>query len=417
MARSTVFQYKGKDIDPRKVGHDLSVQAVLTGMLIQQGDNLTIRTDLVKVSDGTELWGEQYNRKLADALAIREDISKEISERLRLRLSGEQQKQMAKRETTNAEAYQFYLKGRYYWNKRTADGLKKGIEQFQQAIDRDPNYALGYVGLADCYSLLEQYAGVPASETLPKARAAADRALQIDNSLAEAHTSSAETSMMLWHWAEAEEEFRRAINLNPNYPTAHQWFALYFLAKQQFDDALRESKRAQELDPLSPVISDVVALVYLTKNELNSAIEQFQRVIELDPSFPPAHAYLGLAYLKQRRYEEATAELQKSVELSGRASEYLGLLGSCYAVTGRRAEALVILKELEERYVKHESNGLNLAVLYTGLGDKDQAFAWLEKDFQQHGGQLFTIALLPELEDLRGDPRYADLVRRMGLQP
>ncbi|MEK6325768.1 MAG: protein kinase [Acidobacteriota bacterium] len=415
VARSTAFRYKNKEVDPQQVGRELNVRAVLMGRVRQMGDTLNIQVDLVDATTGAQLWGQEYERKISDVLSIKQAVAREVTEKLRLRLSGHEQRQLTKRDTTNAEAYQFYLRGRYYWNKRTAEGIKQAIGQFQQAIDRDPNYALGYVGLADSYLSLEQYAGVPSSETLPKARAAADRALQLDDSLSEAHASSASIYQKLWRWAEAEEELKRAISLNPNYPTAHHWYAYYFYIKRQFDDAMREIKRAHKLDPLSPVISENVALVYLIKNDLNSAIEQCQKTIELDESFADAHYILGFAYLKQGRDEEATAEFQKAVELSGRAGTYLGNLGYCYAVTGRRAEALAILKELEEKHTKRESSGQFLAGVYAGLGDKDQAFAWLERDFQQRSGQLPTIAWRLHFEDLRSDPRYADLLRRMGL--
>ena len=417
IARSTAFRYKGKEVDPQAVGRDLNVRAVFMGRVRQMGDTLNIQVDLVDAVTGAQLWGEEYERKVSDMLSVKQAIAWEVTEKLRLRLSGEEQRRLVRRDTTNAEAYQFYLRGRYFWNKRTADGLKKAIEQFQQAIDRDRNYALSYVGLADCYLVSEEYTGVPASETLSKARAAADRALQIDDSLAEAHTSSAMVYRLQWRWVEAEEEYKRAIGLNPNYPTAHHWFAIYFYAKRQFDDAMREIKRAQELDPLSLVISLNVAMVYLLKNDSNSAIEQCQRIIELDQSFPEAHSVLGFAYVKRRRYEEATAEFQKAVELSGRASFYLSYLGYCYAITGRRAEALTILKELEEKYARREATGQYLANVYAGLGEKDQAFAWLERDFEQRTGQLPNITYRFSFEELRSDPRYADLVRRMGLQP
>jgi TolB-like protein/Flp pilus assembly protein TadD len=417
IARSTAFRYKGKEVEPQAVGRDLNVRAVLMGRVRQLGDTLNIQVDLVDATTGAQLWGKEYERKVSDMLSVKQAIAREVTEKLRLSLSSEDQRQLVKSDTTNAEAYQFYLRGRYFWNKRTANGIRKAIEQFQQAIDRDPNYALGYVGLADCYLLLEQFAGVHSSEILPKARAAVDHALQLDDSLAEAHTSSASIYQKLWRWEEAEEESKRAIGLNPNYPTAHHWYAYYFYIKRQFDDAMREIKRAHELDPLSPVISENVALVYILKNDLNSAIEQCRRTIELDPSFADAHYVLGFAYLKRGRNEEATAEFQKAVELSGRAGTYLGNLGYCYAVTGKRAEALAILKELEEKYTKRESTGQFLAAVYAGLGDKDQAFAWLERDFQQRSGQLPTITWRLQFEDLRSDPRYADLVRRMGLKP
>ena len=246
VARTTAFRYKGKDVDPQQAGRDLKVRAVLSGRVQQIGDTLNIQVDLVDVTTGAQLWGEEYNRKAADALAVKQDIAREVTDKLRLRLSGEEQKQLAKRETTNPEAYQFYLKGRYYWNKRTGENLRKAIEQFQHAADLDPNYALGYVGLADSYLLLEDYAGAPAREIVPKAKTAIEKALQIDDSLAEAHTSLAKVYAKQWRWAEAEQEFRRAIALNPNYPTAHHWFSSDYLRPQgQLDDALKEAKRAQ----------------------------------------------------------------------------------------------------------------------------------------------------------------------------
>jgi serine/threonine-protein kinase len=418
MARSTVFHFKGKEIDPRDVGRQLGVRAVMTGRLLQQGDHLIVRTELVNVADGTQLWGAEYDRKLSDVLGLQQDISREISEKLRLKLTGEEKKRLTGRDTTNAEAYQSYLRGRYLWNKRTGEGLKRAIEEFQQAIDRDPNYALGYVGLADSYGLLEEYAGVPASETLPKARAAADRALQIDDSLSEAHTSSALIFEQMWRWSETEEEYNRAISLNPNYATAHHWFSIYFRTRGRLDDSLREIKRAQELDPLSPVIGQNVAEVYLLKNDLNSAIAECQRIIGLDPNFPGAHDELGFAYLKQRRNDEAIAEFQKTVELSGSASRYQGDLGYCYAVMGRHAEAQAILKELEVKYTRREAVGQYLADVYAGLGDRDQVFSWLERDFERGSGiRLPFIKWWFTFDDLRGDPRYADLLRRMGLKP
>jgi serine/threonine-protein kinase len=416
IARSTAFRYKGKEVDPQTVGHELNVRALLMGRVRQTGDNLNIQVDLVDANTGAQLWGREYERKSSDVLSVKQDIAREVTDRLRLRLSGDEQRQLTKRDTTNAESFEFYLRGRYYWNKRSADGIKKAIEQFQQAIDSDPSYALGYVGLADSYLQLEQYAGVPASEIMPKARAAVDRALQLDDSLSEAHATSANINQKLWRWTEAEEELKRAINLNPNYPTAHHWYAYYFYIQRQFDDAMREIERAYVLDPLSPVISENVANVYLLKNDLNAAIKQCQRTIELDPAFADAHYILGFAYLKQGRNNEATAEFQKAVELSHRASTYLGYLGYCYAVTGRRAEAFSILKELEEKYAKGESSGQFLAGVYAGLGDKDQVFVWLEKDFQQRSGQLPTIAWRLHFDGLRSDPRFIDLLHRMGLK-
>jgi TolB-like protein/Tfp pilus assembly protein PilF len=415
MARSTMFRFKGRESDPQKVGKELGVSAVMTGRMLQQGENLTVSVELVNVADGTQLWGEQYNRRTADLATVQQEIARDISERLRLRLSGEE-RQLNKGGTSNTEAYQSYLRGRYYWNKRRGDGFKKAIEQFQQAIDRDPNYALAYDGLADCYLLLEQYTSTPASQTLPQAKAAAERALQIDDSLAEAHTSLAYYYHQSWRWDEAEKEFKRAISLNPNYPTAHHWYEIHLRSMGRLDEALAEIRRAQELDPLSPTLYVNVSFVYFLKNDLGSALEQAKRGVDLDPNYPLAHQTIGRVYMKQHRYAEAVAEFQQDVATE-RTAHALKDLGNAYAVAGRRDEALAVLKELEEKYQKHESLGQYVAIVYAGLGDKDQAFAWLEKDFQAHSGELSSVIEEPGFDSVRGDPRYADLLQRMGLRP
>ena len=416
IARSTAFRYKGKQVDPQAVGRELKVRTVLMGVVRQLGDRLNVQVDLVDATTGAQLWGEEYERKLADVLAVKQALVREVTEKLRLKVTGEQQQQLTQRDTTNPEAYQFYLRGRYYWNKRTAENLKKAIDQFQQAADKDRNYALAYVGLADCYVLLEDYAGTPASETLPKAKAFAQRALQLDSSLAEAHTSLAYAYRNLWQWEQAEEEFKWAIKLNPNYPTAHLWYSTYLLDLGRNDEAMAEIKRAHELDPLSLIIGTTLTYAYYAEGDVNSSIAQCKRVIDLDPNFPRAHEYLGLAYLKQGRHSEAIGELQKAVELSGRERRPLRDLGYGYAISGKRAEALTALKELEGKYEKHEVIGQDLAAVYAGLGEKDQAFAWLEKDFQARSGLLPWIRWIPPFESLRSDPRFADLLRRMGLQ-
>lgn len=360
-------------------------------------------------------FGEEYERPVSDALSIKQAIAREITEKLRVRLSGEQQQQMARRETSDPEAYQFYLRGRYYWNRRTADGVKRAITEFQHAIERDPNYALGYVGLADSYLILEEYGGTPATETLPKAEAAAERALQIDPSLAEARVSRAFLYHSQWKWAEAEEEFKRAIALNPKYPTSHHWYSINLRVKRRFADALKEMQTAQELDPLALNIGQNLAMMYLLNNDPESAIRGFKKVLELDPEFPAARANLGLVYATQKRYEESIAECQRAVDVSGRSSLLLSQLGHSYAVAGRRAEALQIVKELEGRYAAGESIGQYPARVYAGLGDNDQAFAWLEQDFRNRSGLLSTITWWPFFDGLRSDPRYNDLLRRMGL--
>jgi eukaryotic-like serine/threonine-protein kinase len=412
---ASAFRYKGKEIDPLTAGKELGVRAVLTGRMIQRGDSLTISAALVDVRDNKQLWGEQYSRKLADALAVQQEISREISERLRTKLSGEEQRQLTRRDTSNPEAYAFYLKGRYYWNKRTADNIRTAIDQFQQAADKDPNYALAYVGLADCYSLQELYVGTPASESLPKAKAFSERALQLDNSLAEAHTSLGYAYDQLWQWDKAEEEFKRAIELNPNYPTVHQWYGLLLLDTGRFDEALAEGRRAQELDPLSLVIGQNVAQAYLVRGDVNTSIEHSRKVIDLDARYPRGHQALGLAYLRQGNYSETIVELRKAVDLSNGDRYALATLGYGYAASGKRTEASAVLKELEAKYENHEALGQDLAAVYAGLGENDQAFAWLERDFQAHSGLLSRVTWQLPFESLHSDPRFADLRRRMGL--
>ena len=417
IARSTAFHYKGKDVDPQRVGRELHVTAVLTGRVRQLQDALSVQVDLVDAITGAQFWGAAYDRKVSDLVTVKQAIAREVTQKLKVRLTGEEERRLVKRDTSNPQAYQSYLRGRYLWNRRTPNGLQQAIEEFQTAIERDPNFALGYAGLADTYLLLQQYVGVPSSEAMPMARAAADRALQIDDSLAEAHASSALTYQFMWQWTQAEQKFRRAISLNDNYATGHHWYCAYLEVKGRFDDALREISRARDLDPLSPIISANFALIFLAKNDTKAAIEQCQKIIELEPNHISGHDWLGWAYLKEGRLAEATREREKVAELSQRSGPQLSGVGYLYAITGRRAEALEILKEIEKRYDRGEAVGQHLAAIWEGLGDRDQAFAWLEKDFQQHSAELQFITWRLQFEHLRSDPRYADLVQRMGLTP
>jgi TolB-like protein/Flp pilus assembly protein TadD len=417
IARSTAFRYKGKQIDPQGVGRELNVRTVLMGVVRQAGDRLNVQVDLVDAMTGGQLWGQEYERKLADVVAVKQALVRDVTEKLKLKLTGEQQQRLTLGDTTNPDAYQFYLRGRYYWNKRTAENLKRAMEQFQQAVDKDPNYALAYAGLSDCYSLLEGYAGTPANETWPKAKAFAERALQLDSSLAEAHTSLGYAYNGLWRWAEAEEEFKRAIKLNPNYPTAHHWYSLCLLDVGRVKEAKVEITRAYELDPLSLIIGITVTYPYLAEGDANFSIAQSKKVVDLDPNFPRGREYLGLSYLKDRRYAEAIPELEKGAELSGRERWPLRDLGYGYAISGKRAEAEAVIKELAGKYEKGQAIGQDLAAVYAGLGDKDQAFAWLEKDFQTRSGLLAWTRWTPAFESLRSDPRFTNLLRRMGFKP
>ncbi len=415
--RSTL-QPKSSPTDLPQVAQKLGVATFLEGSVQRSADEVRVTVQLVRADSDAHLWADTFDRKLTDIFAVESEIAKAVTDTLKAKLTGSEEHAISAKPTGNLEAYQLYLRGRYYWNRRTAGGLKRALEHFQQAVDKDPTYALAYTGLADCYAVMEQYAGTPSSETLPKAKAAALRALQIDDSLAEAHTSLAYVDMESWQVGDAEKEFKRGIELNPNYPTAHHWYGLPYLTMLgRLDEAMAEIKRAQQLDPLSPIISTNDAYLYILKGDLNTAIEKLTKVIELDPNFPLAHDFLGWAYLKQGREQEAIAELQKGVTGSGRASLELGFLGYGYGALGKRAEAIMLLKELEERYARKESPAMFLAAVYAGLGDNDQAFAWLERDFQARTGLLIFITALPDYDTLRDDPRYTDLLRRIGLRP
>jgi len=334
--RSSVFHYKGKDTDPIQIGKELGVRAVLTGRLLQRADNLLISAELLDVRDNKQIWGEQYNRKVSDALAVQQEIAHEITDRLRLKLSGEEEKQMMRRDTTNTESYQSYLRGRYYWNKRTGDNLHKAITEFQNAADNDPSYALAYVGLADAYILLEDYAGARTSETCEKSKSFAERALQLDPSLAEAHASLAYTYTQLWEWDKAEAEFKRALELNPNYASAHQWYSLHLRITNRPQESVEEAKRAFASEPLSLINNVSVGQSYMAVGEFDSAIEFGKRTVDLDPNFPRGHEELGLGYLSKKLYSEALDEFRHAVEVSGRGRRSMSFLGYTLAVTGKR---------------------------------------------------------------------------------
>jgi TolB-like protein/Tfp pilus assembly protein PilF len=411
-------QLKSSLTELSQIAQKLGVATFLEGSVQRSANEVRVTVQLVKADTDAHLWADTFDRKLTDIFAVESEIAKAVADTLKAKLTGSEERAISVKPTANLEAHQFYLKGRYYWNRRTGGMLKKALEQFEQAVEKDPTYALAYAGLADCYALQEQYAGTPSSETLPKARAAVLRALQIDDSLGEAHTSLGYINALSWQFREAEKEFKRGIELNPNYATAHHWYGLPCLSMLgRLDEAMAEIKRAQQLDPLSPIISTNDGSLYILTGDLNTAVEKLTKVIELDPSFPIAHDFLGWAYLKQGREQEAIAELQKGVAGSGRASQELGFLGYGYGSLGKRAEAMMVLKELQERYARKESPAMFLAAVYAGLGEKDQAFGWLERDFQAGTGLLIFITILPDYDTLRDDPRYTDLLRRIGLRP
>ena len=413
--RSAVFRYKGKETDLQTVGKELNVQAILNGRVAQRGDQLTLSLELVDVLKNSVLWTEQYQRNQSDLVSLQSEIAKDVSTKLKSKLSGAEETKVSKTATADPEAYQAYLKGRYYWNRRTAENLKKAIEQFKSATDRDPNYALAFVGLADCYAVLNEYAGTPTNETIPKAKAYAERALAIDAQLAEPHATLGLINESLWQWSEAEKELKQAIHLNPNYPTAYHWYSIFLKNVGRNDEAAAMIKRAQELDPLSSVIAVNVSRMYQLQNNHEASIENSLKLIEIDPNFGPAYEYLAQSYLKLGRNAEAIAAAEKAVELSNRSSISVGDLGFVYASTKKPVEAMKLIRELEEKYARKEAIGQYIAPVYVGLGDKDKAFEWLEKDFQARNGKLVEIQWQIQFEPLRDDPRFKDLIKRMGL--
>jgi TolB-like protein/Flp pilus assembly protein TadD len=417
VSRTSAFHYKGKDVGARTVGRELGVRAVLTGRIVQRGDALSIRAELVDARDDTHLWGEQYDRKLSDILAVQEEITSDISGKLRQRLTGEEKKRLTRRYTENAEAYALYLKGRYHWNKRTGEDLQKGIGYFQQAIEKDPTYALAYAGLADSYVILYQYAGLPSKETFPKANAAAMKALEIDDTLAQAHAALALVHESFdWDFSAAEKAFRRATELDPKYPTAHHWYSLYLSFLGRHEQAIAEAERANELDPLSPIISNVRAYVSYHARQYDRAIEAAHKTLELDKNFTPALLTLGLALEQKKMYPEAIAEFEEAVRLSGRRIEAVAYLGHAYAVSGKREEAMRLIEELKGWSERGYDPLANIALVHAGLGQNDEAMRWLEKAYEAHSAWLFFLALKvdPRWDALRSDARFQDLLRRIG---
>jgi TolB-like protein/Tfp pilus assembly protein PilF len=416
VSRSTAFRYKGQEVDPQEVGRQLGVRAVLTGRVRQVGDSLVIGVELIDVANDAQLWGEHYRREFSNIFDVQGEIAREISEKLRLKLTSEDKRRLTRRHTGNPEAYQLYLRGRFFWNKRTPEGFKKAIEYFQQAIESDPGYALAYAGLADCYALLGGvvYSVSPPKEIMPKAKAAALKALELDNTLAEAHASLGLISISYdWDWSEAEKEFERAFELNPNYATAHHWYAEYLMMTGRLDEAVAELQRAQELDPLSLVINANLGAAHYFARRYDQAVEPLRRTIEMDSKFYLAHYFMGLVYEQKREFPEAIAELQEAIRLD-ESPDALGALGHTYAASNNKDGALKILGELIEMSKRRYVSPYNMALIYAGLDDKEQAFGWLRKSYEERSGWLAWIKVEPQLDNLRQEPRFTKLVRDIG---
>jgi serine/threonine protein kinase/tetratricopeptide (TPR) repeat protein len=412
-----VFHYKGKNVDPLKAGNELGVKAVLTGRVTQRGDDLQISTELVDISNSNHIWGEQYNKKLSDILVVQQDISKEISQQLSLKLVGEDEKKLTKRSTENTEAYQLYLKGKFHWNKRKADDLQKAADYFNRAIEKDPSFALAYAGLASTYNILPEYSGLPARDFIPRAEAAARRALQLDATLAEPHAALGLIKYEYqWNWEGADKELKRAMELDPNYPTIYHWYSNSLEEQGKLEEALSEIKRAQELDPLSPVITSNVGEVLFFLHRYDPAIEQFNKTIELDPNFPPAHQYLAAAYAQQGKFDEAISELHKVRQIVGAQDPTgIGDLGYVYAKAGKKDEAMKMLNHLFEFSKNGHTLSVQVAYVYAGLGDNDKAFEWLEKGYDEQNEQLGYLKIDHIWDSLRSDSRYTAMLKKIGL--
>jgi TolB-like protein/predicted Ser/Thr protein kinase len=417
MARSTVFRYKGKDVDPQKAGSDLHVRAVLSGRLLERNGTLIIQAELVDVEKGSQLWGNHYNRQLADAFAIQEDISKEISDKLRLRLTGEEEKRLTRHYTENSEAYQAYLRGRYEWSKRTPESLKKSIEYFQQAIDKDPAYALAYTGLADSYNVIGIYAGLTPKEVFPLAKAAATKAVELDDTLGEAHTALGFVKGSYdWDWPGAEREFKRALELNPGDANAHYFYGLVYLAPMgRMDEAIREMQRALELDPLSPIINANLAWIYYFARQYDKGIEQARKAVELDPDFGPAHNRLAFIYAAKGMYPQAIEESGYVPAMRKNDLARVAAFRQAYAADGASGYWRKVIEVEEKRRKEQYFPPYIIASSYARLSEKEQAFELLEKGYEGRDEWLRFLRVEPAFDSLRSDPRYADLVRRVGL--
>jgi serine/threonine protein kinase/tetratricopeptide (TPR) repeat protein len=415
MARTTVFRYKGKGIDPQKIGRDLNVRAMVTGRVQQRGDTLIVQAELLDVDKGAQLWGDQYNRKLADVFAVQQEISQQISEKLRVRLTGEDKTRLANRGTTSLEAYQLYLQGRYAFNRRGAESLKRAIQYFEQATALDPNYAQAYVGLADAYNVINGYwGGLPPKESFPKAKAAARKALELDDKLSEAHTALAEVKAIYeWDWAGAEREFKRAIELSPSSADGRYFYAYTYLTPMgQFEEAVAEMKRALETDPLSLIINANLGDIYYYARQYNHAIEQGRKTLEIAPEFRVAHNNLRIVYEQQGMYEQAITQYQAMGEFGRRRASLLEKAHEAAGPQGYWQKSLeLFLDEAKRTYISPTFIAKN----YARLGDKERAFQWLEKAYAERDDDLIDLRVEPMYDPLRSDPRFADLLRRIGL--
>jgi tetratricopeptide (TPR) repeat protein len=411
-----VFRYKGKDTDPQTIGRDLGVRAVLSGRLLQRDGTLIVRTELTDVSNGSQLWGGQYNRQIADVFRLQDELSEEISDKLRLRLTAVDRQRLMKRYTEDPEAYQLYLKGLYYWNKRSVDGAKRSVEYFNRAIDADPTYALAYAGLADTYNFMSFLNLLPPRAAVPKARAAAARALEIDGSLAQAHISLAYVSFTYdWDWPAATQHFDSAIALNRDAVMNHAYYPFYLTVAGRSEDAISVARRALDRDPVSAALSHTLAVQLVLSRRFEEGIEECRRTIELDPGFAFAHDVLGGALAAKTMYAEALPAAEKAAALSGGAAVPLANLGYVHARLGHDAEARRLLQTLAAASTERYTTAVASAIIHVGLRENDRALDWLDKAYEERSIRLAYLRREPVWDALRQEPRFKDLLRRIPL--
>jgi TolB-like protein/DNA-binding winged helix-turn-helix (wHTH) protein len=418
-ARSSTWKYKRADRDIDRLRRELGADYVLEGSLRRAGERVRVTAHLIQVVDQTDVWAETYERDLRDVLVLQSEVARAVARAIALTLTPDAQARLASARSVSAESYQDYLRGRYFWNRRTEAALKQALGYFQRAIAADPDYARAYSGLADCYSSLGASSivgGLPPRQAMPEAKAAALKALQIDGTLAEAHNSLAIVHLLYdWDLAASEKEFRRALELDPEYTTAHHWYSHCLLVLGRTDESLAESKRALELEPLHLVIGGHLGWHYLYARQYDLAIEQFRKTLELDPAFPQAQRYAAWAYLQKGMRQEAIASLRAALGVLGRNPEVEGELGHALGVAGRRAEALAVLEGLRQLSSTRYVSPYSVALVHAGLGDRDQALAWLDKAYAERSDYMPYLSREPMLDGLRSDPRFAALVRRVGL--
>ena len=413
--RSSVFRYKGKETNPQTIGKELNVQAILNGRVVQRGQDLSLFVELIDVALEKVVWSQQYNRKQSDLVTLQSEIARDVSSKLKSKLSGADVAKVEKNYTANAEAYQLYLKGKFHWNKRTGEALKQAAEFYRQAIEKDPNYALAYSGLAETYVLFSSYDVAPATDSMPQAKAAAQRALEIDDSLAEAHTALGfYLANYEWDRVGSEKEYRRAIEIKPNYSTAHHWLGADLVNIKRFDESISELKRAEELDPLSPIIGTNLADMLVFARRYDEAIAQYKRILIRNPNFEYAHVALGRAYGSKGNYSEGIAELRTALKLNN-GSSTKGFLGLLLAKSGKRDEAEKMLTDLKQEATRNYVQGFTFAIIYIGLGDKAEGLNWLEKHMEARSETANAYAVAAELDDLHSEPRFKAMLKRMNL--